>query len=381
MAEQLPTPTSQTILVADDSAAIREVLSELLRQRGYQTITVTNGAEALQALESKPVDLVLTDVRMPGMDGLNLLEKIRMRLPDIPVVLLTAWPSVEVTVQALRLGARDFLTKPTSSRELLRVVESQMRLRQFWLEERDRSGLSQKHIQHYLGQLQQAQATELELLFPVLQTLANVLDAREHETQSHSARVSAYAEFLAEHMGTPADELKTIRAGGLMHDIGKIGIPDSILLKCGPLTPEEWAVMKQHPEIGHGLLAGVPGLRAAAGIVLAHHERWDGKGYPKGIRSTAIPFGARVFSIADTMDSMLSNRPYRKALTYSMVRSEVELNRCTQFDSEVVDAFLEIPEHRWVEVVQERCPNLTRYTLDEQPPAAAGQAEAPAVSR
>src|SRR3990172_2225088 len=136
MAEQLPTPTSQTILVADDSAAIREVLSELLRQRGYQTITVTNGAEALQALESKPVDLVLTDVRMPGMGGLNLLEKVQMHMPDIPVVLLTAWPSVEVTVQALRLGARDFLTKPTSSRELLRVVESQMRLRQFWLEER-----------------------------------------------------------------------------------------------------------------------------------------------------------------------------------------------------------------------------------------------------
>src|SRR3990167_5966001 len=345
MANQSAAPASQTILIADDSAAIREVPSELLRQRGYQTIAVSNGAEALQAVESEPVDLVLTDVRMPGMGGLNLLEKIQVRMPDIPVVLLTAWPSVEVTVQALRLGARDFLTKPTSSRELLRVVESQMRLRQFWLEERDRSGLSQKHIQHYLGQLQQAQATE-------------------HEPQSHSARVSAYAEFLAEHMGTPADELKTIRAGGLMHDIGKIGIPDSILLKRGPLTPEEWAVMKQHPEIGHGLLAGVPGLRAAADIVLAHHERWDGKGYPKGIRSTAIPFGARVFSIADTMDSMLSNRPYRKALTYSMVRSEVELNRCTQFDSEVVDSFLEIPEHRWVEVVQERCPNLTRYTLD-----------------
>ena len=127
MANQSAAPASQTILIADDSAAIREVLSELLRQRGYQTIAVTNGAEALQALESKPVDLVLTDVRMPGMGGLNLLEKVQMRMPDIPVVLLTAWPSVEVTVQALRLGARDFLTKPTSSRELLRVVESQMR--------------------------------------------------------------------------------------------------------------------------------------------------------------------------------------------------------------------------------------------------------------
>src|SRR3989344_4245088 len=148
MATQSAAPASQTILIADDSAAIREVLSELLRQRGYQTIAVSSGAEALQALEAKPVDLVLT-----------------------------AWPSVEVTVQALRLGARDFLTKPTSSRELLRVVESQMRLRQFWLEERDRSGLSQKHIQHYLGQLHQARATELELLFPVLQTLANVLAA------------------------------------------------------------------------------------------------------------------------------------------------------------------------------------------------------------
>src|SRR3989337_2347264 len=353
MANEPAAPASQTILIADDSAAIREVLSELLRQRGYQTITVTNGAEALQAVESKPVDLVLTDVRMPGMGGLNLLEKIQVRMPDIPVVLLTAGPSVEVTVQALRLGARDFLTKPTSSRELLRVVESQMRLREFWLEERDRSGLSQKHIQHYLGQLHQARATELELLFPVLQTLANVLDAREHETQSHSARVSAYAEFLAEHMGTLAEELKCIRAGGLMHDIGKIGIPDSILLKRGPLTPEEWTVMKQHPDIGHGLLAGVPGLRAAAEIVLVHHARSEG--YPKGIRGPAIPLGARVFSIADTMDSMLPNRPYRKALAYSMVGTEVELNRGTQFDPEVVEAFLEVPEHPWVEVVQERC--------------------------
>ena len=365
----------QSILIADDSAAIREVLSELLRQRGYQVLTASDGAEALQVLEAKPVDLILTDVRMPGMGGLNLLEKVRMKMPDIPVVLLTAWPSVEVTVQALRLGARDFLTKPTSSRDLLQVVETQLRLRQFWLVERDRSGLSQKHIQHYLGQLQAAQTDEIELLFPVLQTLANVLDAREHETQSHSVRVSVYAEYLAEQMGTPAAELKIIRAGGLMHDIGKIGIPDSILLKRGPLTPEEWTVMKGHPEIGYGLLASVPGLQGAADIVLSHHERWDGKGYPRSLRGAAIPFGARVFALADTMDSMLSNRPYRKALTFGMVRSEVELNRSTQFDPEVAAAFLEIPEHKWVEAVQERCPNLTRYTLEEHavPPAASGE--------
>lgn len=362
--ETIRAKLAQTVLIADDSPTMVRTLSEILRRKGYNTVTAADGVEALRQLEEKPIDLVLTDIRMPGMDGLTLLEKIHTRMPDIPVVLLTAWPSVEATVRALRLGARDFLTKPTSTTELLRVVENQLRLRRFWVEECDKSGLANKRIRQYLTQLRGTAGSPLEVLLPVLQTLANVLDAREHETQSHSARVSAYAAHLAEQLGASSGEQEIIRAAGLMHDIGKMGVPDSILLKAGPLTPEEWEVMKQHPQIGYDMLKDVPGLRPAAEIVLAHHERWDGKGYPRGLKGEAIPFGARVFALVDTMDAMLSNRPYRKALTYSMVRKQVEIHRGTQFDPEVAEVFLQIPEQQWHEVIAERCPNLARCTLE-----------------
>lgn len=353
-----------TILIADDSIPFRNSMETILRREGYVTLTASDGAQSLRLLEENDVDLVLSDIRMPGMDGLTLLEQIRSRTPDIPVVLITAWPSVEFTLRALRAGARDFLTKPTSPADLLHIVKNQMKLRQIWKEEFRAKGNVEQSILHQLGQIREFNGGQFDELMPVLETLANILDAREHETQAHSERVSVYSEYLAERIGETDCDLQTIRIGGLMHDIGKMGIPDSVLLKPGQLDAQDWKIMKQHPQIGYNLVAGIPGLMRAAELVLSHHERWDGKGYPRGLKQKEIPFGARVFTLVDTMDAMLSDRPYRKALTYSEVRSVVELNRGTQFDPEIADAFLAISEHEWVQVVAERCPNLSRLTMD-----------------
>lgn len=351
-----------TILIADDSADIRNTVSRFLRRKGYATLTARDGVEALGLIESAAIDLVLTDLRMPGLDGLAVLERIRASKPDLPVVILTAWPTVDATVRALRLGARDFLTKPVSINELIRVVENQMRLRRFWLKESTKDGQTERFVQRYLSQLKQGPAEDTDTLMPVLQTLANILDAREHETQAHSARVSAYAAYFAGRLGATADTVRTIRIGGLMHDIGKMGIPDSILLKPGKLNEDEWEVMKQHPQLGYDLLAGVSGLREAAEIVLAHHERWDGQGYPRALKGEEVPFGARVFGFVDTMDAMLSNRPYRLARTFGELHDEVKRCKGTQFDPEMVDAFLQIQEHEWKQAVEQHYPDLRQLT-------------------
>jgi putative nucleotidyltransferase with HDIG domain len=320
-------PSQRTVLIVDDDALVRETLQFVLEDNGYTVYATASGAEALHMLRQQPIDLVLTDIFMPGMNGFELLHQIRECAPDIPVILITGYGSIEMARDALKQGASDFITKPYNIHEIPIMVERNL----------TRHSLLTTQTRQMEAEMQRSYRATLDALLAAL-------DIRDTETEGHSERVAAYTMAIANRLKLSTDDLKAIELGALLHDIGKIGVPDSILHKPGPLTPEEWEVMKQHPVIGYRMCMKIDALRPATPIVLHHHERWDGKGYPHGLAGEAIPLGARIFAIADTLDAMTSDRPYRKALSFAQAREEIIRCSKEQFDPEMVKVFLEIPE-------------------------------------
>lgn len=328
-----PTPNralQRSVLVVDDDDLARETLRFVLEDGGYLVHTAASGAEALRVLERERIDVVLSDIFMPGMNGFDLLQQMRERAPDVPVILITGYGNIEMAREALRRGASDFITKPYNAHEVPIVIERNLM----------RHSLLVDQMRHYENVVQKSYRATLDALLAAL-------NIRDTETEGHSERVAAYTMAMATRLGLSAQELHAIELGALLHDIGKIGVPDSILYKPGPLTPEEWEVMKQHPVIGYQMCVKVEALRPAAPIVLHHHERWDGKGYPHGLAGEAIPLGARIFAIADALDAMTSDRPYRKALSFAQARDEIVRCSGQQFDPHMVELFLEIPEEEW----------------------------------
>lgn len=330
-----PAPTSETIvgkpkhqvLIVDDDDLVRETLRFVLEDGGYQVWSVSRAVDAIRLLETEPIDIVLSDIFMHGMNGFDLLKQIRQRAPDIPVILITGYGNVEMARQAVKEGASDFITKPYNISEIPILIERNLA----------RYTIQHSHTRHLEKEVQSAYRGTLEALLAAL-------DTRDTETEGHSERVAAYTMAIASRLKLNPDELPHIERGALLHDIGKIGVPDAILYKPGPLTPEEWEIMKKHPEIGYRMCMKIEMLRSAAPIVLHHHERWDGKGYPYGLVGEEIPLGARMFAIADTLDAMTSDRPYRKALSFAQAREEIARHAGTQFDPDLVKLFLEIPE-------------------------------------
>lgn len=353
-----PAPTENgRILIVDDEEPIRMLLLEALRQEGYKIREARNAAEALEALAASPVDLVLSDMRMPGMNGLQLLETINQRHPGVSVLMMTACEDVSLAVNAMKLGALDYVLKPFRLEEISHLVSKALDQHQKKVQER-----------RYILQLEEvvkAQTLELRKTFEhlhsasagTLEALVAALDAREHETQAHSVRVSQYTVHLAKAMGVDSNLLQDIARGALLHDIGKIGVSDNILLKPGKLTETEWIAMRKHPQIGFWILDGIGGLKAASQIVLEHQEQFDGSGYPRQLKGSEITLGARIFSVVDCFDAMTSDRPYRKAGSYEKVREEVTRCSGTQFDSEVVKYFLKVPAAKWLEISRESVNN------------------------
>src|SRR5205085_417787 len=277
-------------------------------------------------------------------DGLWLLDQVLQRHPNAAVVMLTGYGDTESAVDCLRRGAADYLLKPPRVTELVRAVErAWSRSRLANARSRYHQGLARR-VRERTAELTAALQGVAQAYSSTLAALVHALDAREHETSDHSQRVVRYTLAIAGNMGIPAAELEDVGRGALLHDIGKIGVPDSILLKPGPLTPSEWVEMRKHPEVGHRILASIQFLKPAAEIVLAHQERWDGGGYPRRLRGDDIPLGARIFAIADTLDAMTSDRPYRKASTFAEARMEIARCSGTQFDPQCVDAFVIIPD-------------------------------------
>ncbi len=331
-----------TVLVVDDDRSVREVLAAVLKEEGYPVRQASSADAALQMLRGDDLPLLLCDVKMPERDGLWLLDQVLQRHPHAAVVMLTGYGDTESAVECLKRGAADYLLKPPRVTELVRAIErawSKSRLTS--TRARYHQGLARR-VRERTAELTEALQGIALAYSNTLHALVHALDAREHETSDHSQRVVRYTVAIAQKMGIPDGGLEDIGRGALLHDIGKIGVPDSILLKPGPLTPAEWVEMRRHPEVGFGILERIDFLRPAAEIVLAHQERYDGGGYPRKLKAEQIPLGARVFMIADTLDAMTSDRPYRKAASFAAAREEIPRCAGTQFDPCCVQAFASI---------------------------------------
>ena len=338
------------ILIVDDEAPIRLLLGEHLQHCGYEVALASQGSGALELLQQRSFDLVLSDVRMPGMSGLELLADIVAKHPGVGVLMLTACEDLTLAVNAMRIGALDYILKPFRLTEITASVKEALARRRNQLEQTERMRLLEETVTDRTVELRRMLDRLHDASEITLEALVAALDAREHETQAHSKRVSEYTLFLAREMGVDAPMLDVIRRGAMLHDIGKIGISDTILLKPGKLNEDEWVEMQKHPEIGYGILEGIEALQPASQIVLGHHEKFDGTGYPRKLSGSAIPLGARIFPVTDTLDVMTSDRPYRKALTYQQAQTEIALYSGTQFDPDVVQYFLQVPLSVWTEI-------------------------------
>ena len=369
------------ILIVDDEPNIRELLTAKLKHAGYECRAADSASAALALLEREPFQLVLSDVMMPGMSGIDLLQRITQTYPDVAVLMLTAASDTQSAVHAMKSGAYDYIVEPTSLEALAIHVEKALERRQMVLENREHHRLLEQRVAEQTQEIrehlrmEQRRREELHHALGLLErsyqdtieALIMALDYRDNETQGHTQRVAVYTEELATTLGLSQAERETLKRGAILHDIGKIGVSDSILRKPGKLTDLEWIEMKKHVQYGYEILKDIVFLRDAAEIVRHHHERYDGLGYPNGVSNGSMLFGARVFVVADTFDAMTSERPYRKALPYDAARTEIVRCSSTQFDPRVAEAFLAVPQARWEELRGSVDDALRSRKLREEP--------------
>jgi len=336
------------ILVVDDEETIREIVSSMLNSARFQTRQASSGIEALALLNSgEEFDLMLSDLMMAEMDGIALLERTKERFPSLPVVMVTAVHDISVALQALRNGAYDYILKPFEREQLLATVRRALETRRLKRENDAYRTNLEALVADRTRQWKEA-LTELKKSYDLtLEALGGALDLKDAETQNHTRRVTAYTIAIARKMGLQGEEVSTIARGAFLHDIGKMAIPDNILNKPGKLDDEEVRQMREHSYLGYNILRRIPFLAEAAEIVYAHQERYDGTGYPRGLKGSEIPLGARIFSIADTLDAITSDRAYRAAQSFRAARKEIEDWSGRQFDPQIVEVFLEMPDKIW----------------------------------
>lgn len=327
---------SRRCLVVDDEPRLRQALVRLMQGDGFTCLEAGSGVEALAVLAREPVALVLSDMRMPAMDGQELLRQLRVNYPDVAVVMITAVAEVEVAVACLSLGAMDYITKPFVFEEVRARVAQALEKRRLLADNRD--------YQERLEVRVKAQAERLETLFLAsIQSLADALELKDPYTRGHSVRVSQYGVAIARAMGLSPTLTAQIELGGHLHDVGKIGVREEVLRKAGPLTTEEYEHIMTHPVLGWRILQPLLGENLVAlNIVRSHHERMDGKGVPDRFVGDEIPREARIIAVADAFDAMMSKRPYRNGLTFTEAMAELRRVAGEQFDPEVVDAFFEV---------------------------------------
>src|ERR1700735_496652 len=336
---------SDRILVVDDEEAIREIVCATLATSGYDCKQAGSGMEALATLNSgEEFELMLSDLMMADLDGIGLLERTKEKFPEMPVVMVTAVHDISVALAAIRNGAYDYLLKPFEREQLLNTVSRALENRRLKVENRTYQTNLESLVKARTDQLQAA-IRDLERSYDItLETLGDALDMKDRETEGHSKRVTAFTIAIARAMGLPREQINTIARGAFLHDIGKIAIPDKILNKPGKLEPDEMTIMKEHAYRGYLIVKKIPFLAEAAEIVYSHQERFDGSGYPRGIKGKEIPLGARIFSVADTLDAITSDRPYRAARSLGAARKEIQDWAGRQFDPEVVEVFLQMSD-------------------------------------
>jgi response regulator RpfG family c-di-GMP phosphodiesterase len=330
---------SARVLVVDDEISVRKVLTTLLSQAGVPCSAAANPPEALTMLEKAVFQAVISDVRMGPTSGFDLLREVRARFPELAFLMATGVDDVRVGVQAMKLGADDYLLKPFNIDVVLASLQRALKRKQL---EREVENY-RRHLEEMVSERTQqlhAAITELEHSHSAtLEALGSAIDLRDGPTAGHSRRVLLYSVKIAEAIGGMENQLNNLGMGAWLHDIGKLAIPDSILLKPGALNEQERKIMERHVAIGYDLVKGIPFLADAAEIIFAHHERHNGSGYPRGLHGNDIPMSARIFAVADSFDAMTSDRPYRPALSVQTARGVIEAARGKLFAPEIVDAF------------------------------------------
>jgi putative nucleotidyltransferase with HDIG domain len=353
---------SERILVVDDEEAIREIVSSMLQNAGYSTMPAASGKHALEILGSgEEFQLMLSDLMMAEMDGIALLDQVQDCYPDMPAIMVTAVHDISVALAAIRNGAYDYLLKPFEREHLLAMVKRALEHRKLRLENRAYQSNLESLVAARTEQLRQTMA-DLERSYDItLEALGDALDLKDAETEGHSKRVTAFTIAMARAMGMSGDKIRIIARGAFLHDIGKMAIPDAILRKPGALIEEEIMIMREHCARGYHMLKKIPFLAEASEIVYAHQEKYDGTGYPRGLVGDEIPIGARLFAVADTLDAITSDRPYRAAQTVAAARDEIMRFSGTQFDPKVVEIFLSMPDSIWEDLRREINSHARRY--------------------
>jgi len=327
------TTQREGILIVDDEEGVRRLLKRKLLSQGYRCEEAGSAYQALDELRNKAIGLVILDIKMPGKSGVQLLPEIRASYADTVVIMATAITDTSTAIYCMKQGAYDYITKPFDLDEVVLSVDKALEKRRLELENRD-------HQQH-LEQKIEEQSRKIRASFlNAITSLAYALEAKDRYTSGHSQRVAEISVAIAEQLGMPPESVEKIRLAGLIHDIGKIGVRESVLNKLSMLTDEEFQHIKRHPEIGEPILAPIVEDEEVLKIVRHHHERYDGKGYPDGLFGEAIPLGARILAMADSYDAMTSERPYRRAMRAETACAEIEHGKGTQFDPEVADVFL-----------------------------------------
>ncbi|HJP92789.1 MAG TPA: HD domain-containing phosphohydrolase [Pyrinomonadaceae bacterium] len=345
----MPTTVSPRILIVDDEVEITEILADLLSDH-YECLKAGSAEEALSRLRESEFHLVISDITMPGMSGLEMIPHIKELSPDTVVVMISGMQTVESAIGALRLGAFDYLMKPFDLRQVEAVVKRAL--------EHHELVVAKQRYENHLEELVEQRTAELDRALnslegayrSTLKALTAALETRDSETHGHSERVVTYSLRLGREYGLSGEEMKSLEFGSLLHDIGKIGVPDSILRKPAKLTEEEWVRMREHPVHGQQILRGIEFLQGAARVVAQHHEQWDGSGYPLGLRAGEIDICARIFAVADAFDAITSDRVYRRGKPYEAAAKELDDWAGRQFDPKVVEAFHRVPKEDWEEL-------------------------------
>jgi putative two-component system response regulator len=323
---------SSTILIVDDEYSGRETLQSILEGEGYNLVMAENGPQAITQAKSILPDVILLDVMMPGMTGFEVCEKIRNdpQVAEIPIIILTALDDRDSLLRGLKAGADDFISKPFDRFELRARLIGITRLNRYQklLQERENLRNANKRL---------SDAYEA-----TIEGWSHAMDLRDRETEGHSRRVTELSIRLAQAMGMSEEEIVHLRHGALLHDMGKIGIPDSILHKPDNLTEQEWAIMRQHPRFAFEMLNSIEYLREALEIPYFHHEKWDGTGYPQGLKGEQIPIAARIFAVADVWDALTSDRPYRPAWSREAALGYIQEQSGKHFDPRVVELFFKV---------------------------------------
>jgi len=331
-------PEQIRILIIDDEEMIRALLQDILRQAGYQCDTSSSALEGLDKLKSRSYALALVDLKMPGMDGIELLKKLRKLNTEsyfLATIVITGVTALDMAVQAMQLGASDYLTKPLTEKPVLLSVAKALDRRRLILENID----YQRHLEDQVRK--QSEKIQNSLL-KTIETLARSLEAKDSFSREHSRRVTEYAIKIARKLSLSPQELENIRVAALLHDIGKLGISDRILEKINPLEEEEVEHIHRHPLIAENILGPIDDLKEIILLIKHHHERWDGGGYPDGLKGEEIPLGSRIIAVADAYDAMASRRPYRDSIPQELVLKELKEKAGTQFDPDIVASFIKL---------------------------------------